>query len=221
MARLVLISIAVLGTACMGWAAPLPCSNTTDYADYVAGGFSCTVNSLLFSAFNLGNGSNLTANQVTVATVANGLTFSFNLTTTSANVSEQNLNIGFEVETPEPGFGSAGLAFVGAGTEPGVTAMVTENFPGGPLVVFQKTPGADNTMTQTSAQVGLMNPESLTVTESATVSTIMTGAARTASISSMTDTFNPAPEPGTLALFALGALGLAGVGRLRSRRGTR
>ena len=185
------------------------CSDTTAYTAYVVDGFTCTVGQLTFSNFTLGAGSNLTADQITVTQVANGLQFAFPLTTTSMNVSQLALNIGFDVQIGEPGLGSAGLSFVGTGTDPGVTANVTENVAGGPLEVFQKTPTVNDTMTQNNVLVGLPNTMMLTVTESATVSTIATGAPRTASISSMTDTFIPAPEPGTLALAGLGALGLA------------
>jgi hypothetical protein len=187
-----------------------PCSETTAYTDYEMAGFTCTVGTLTFSNFSVGAGSNLTAAQITVAQVANGLQFSFPLATTSMNVSEQTLNIAFEVAMGDPGLGSAGLSFVGTGADAGVTASVTENFAGGPLQVFQMTAtGFNDTVTQNNVSVGLSNPMMLTVTETALVSTIATGAPRTATISSMTDTFIGAPEPGTLALIGLGVLSLA------------
>jgi hypothetical protein len=218
MKKLVLMLVAVLATASLGWANTLPCSNTTDYADYVANGFECTAKSLTFSAFSLGAGSNLAANQITVATAPDGLTFSFMLTTTSMNPSQQNLNIGFDVDTSvTEGFVFAGLSFVGTGTDPGVTASVNETVPGGPLEVYQKTPGSDDTMTVTSAGVLLGGQTMLSVTDSALVSTVATGAPRTATITSFTNTFVPAPEPPSLALLGLGALALACLRPFRSR----
>ena len=88
------------------------------------------------------------------------------------------------------------------------------------LQVFQKTPGSpdspwkttgfNDTMTQTQQSTSLQGtPMTLNVTETALVSTIATGAVRSASISSVTDTFI-VPEPGELYLLVVGIVGMIG-----------
>jgi hypothetical protein len=218
---LVLFAALVLA-ASIAVATPTFCTAET-LDNYLATGFSCEIDNLLFSNFTYSDTANATSpipstavNVIPITTPGDeGLEFTAGWSVSTP--AEEDSVIGFIVSTVNDAdtIDSLDLEFNGHYTGTG-TSGVTENYCEGGLLTSCPT---------TVGQIAVTNPPtvlSITSEEFTPVNTLQvskdivvsSGSEGTASISDLNNTYGQVPEPGTLGL--LGG-GLVALGLVRRR----
>lgn len=213
-------------------ASPTTCSNTT-LDNYLVGGFSCTIDNLLFSNFGYSPtaipvGVSIPANGIAVVTLTTpgdeGFQFSSGWavrTQSDGSSSFQDSLISFTVSTVDHSFSltDLSLSFNGDFTGTGSTGVIEHYCPGGPLngcsgsgvrQVTNPPPAFEDHVVFTSPVSTLGVSKDINVTS---------GTNGTARISQVFNNFSNSsvPEPGTYMLLGGGLLGL-GLMRKRSKR---
>jgi hypothetical protein len=217
---LVLFAALVLVTS---FAAATPTCTAETLNNYLAPGFSCEIDNLLFSNFTYTDTANGTA---PIASSAVGVTpittpgdegLEFNAGWSVSTPAEEDSNIGFIVSTVNHAdtIDFLDLEFNGRYSGTG-TSSVTENYCAG---------GTLSSCPTTVGQIAVTNPPtvlSVTSEDFTPVNTLQVskdvnvsaGSLGTASISDLNNTYGQVPEPGTLGL--LGG-GLVALGLVRRR----
>jgi PEP-CTERM motif len=222
MKKMLVLFAALVLAASFAAATPMACTAET-LNNYLAAGFSCEIDNLLFSNFTYTGTANgtapiaSTAVNVTPITTPGDEGLEFNAGWSVSTPAEEDSNIGFIVSTVNKAdtIDSLDLEFNGHYTGTG-TSSVTENYCEGGLLASCPT---------TVNQIAVTNPPtvlSITSKDFTPVNTLQVskdvnvsaGNGGTASISDLNNTYGQVPEPGTLGL--LGG-GLVALGLVRRR----
>jgi PEP-CTERM motif len=205
------------------------CQSTT-YDQYLGNGFSCTVNDQTYSAFGYVGTSNppgfaIPAGSVAVTPLTTpgnpGLQFSAGwLASTATGVLEEDSLFQFNVNSQTPitdlTLSIGGASFLGTGevivAETACLGALLPNCSGGQLITL--TVFDDSSGSQLVDSVSFAGVNEISVSKDLTVAAGTNGEA---TVSVLTDQFSEGvasvPEPGTLSMLGLGALGLFGVAR--------
>lgn len=223
-----LLAVLVI-SACSLTAFASNCQSTT-YDQYLGSGFNCTINDQTYSNFGyVGTsnppGFNIPAGSVAVTPITTpgnpGLQFSAGwLASNSTGVLEQDSLFQFQVNSNTPitdlTLSIGGASFIGTGevivAETACLGALLPTCTGGQLItltVFDDAAGS-----QLVDTVNFAGVNEISVSKDLTVSAGTNGEA---TVSVLTDQFSEGsstvPEPGTLSLMGLGALGLFGIAR--------
>ena len=223
-----LLAVLVI-SACSMTAFASSCQDTT-YDQYLGSGFSCTVNDQTYSGFQYVGTSNppgfqIPAGSVQVTPITTpgnpGLQFSAGwLASNSTGVLEEDSLFQFNVNSSTPitdlTLSIGGASFMGTGevivAETACLGALLPTCTGGQLItltVFDDASGQQLTDT--------VNFTGVTEISVAKDLTVAAGTNGEATVSVLTDQFSEGqttvPEPGTLGMMGLGALGLFGIAR--------
>jgi hypothetical protein len=222
MKKIPVLFAALVLSASFAAATPSACTAET-LNNYLAAGFSCEIDNLLFSNFTYSDSANgtspipSTAVNVTPLTVSGDEGLQFTAGWSVSSLAEEDSDIDFTVSTVNHAntIDELSLEFNGHYTGTG-TSSVTENYcAGGTLISCPTTVGQiavtnpPTVLSDTSLDFTPVN--TLQVSKDITVSA---GTWGTASISEVNNTYGQVPEPGTLCL--LGG-GLVALGLVRRR----
>jgi len=210
--------LVALGLAMCSVAKADSACTTATLSTYLAAGFSCTLDGLTFSSFSAsfnqsGGAANPGAAGITITPTLAGLVFDFTGGWVVSSGQTLDTIVRFTIDSASPIISDLSLTLVAAGCSgPGAVGLTENAASVGASLFTSCTNGSVDLTTHTAT----FSPvSSLTVVKDLTLSGGTTGSA---SVSEFTNAVSDVPEPGTLALFGTGLLGLASLIRRKLRR---